>query len=67
MHSSWSISYALSNEQELVAVGTTQPEVIEHFVTIPYKEGNLYQELIAITIELTKDTQGTKIILQIEA
>jgi len=60
-HSSWSISYALSNEQELVAVGTIQPKVIEHLVSVTYKDSNLYQELMAIITELIKYIHGTKI------
>jgi len=47
-------------------MSTTQP-VIEHLMSITYKDSNIYQELMAIITELIKDTQRTKIILQIEA
>jgi len=48
-------------------MSTTQPKVIEHLMSITYKNSNIYQELMAIITELIKDTQRTKIILQIEA
>ncbi len=47
----------------MIVMSTIQPEVIEHLVSVTYKDSNLYQKLTAITIELMKDTQGTKIIL----
>lgn len=51
----------------MIVMSITQPKVIEHLMSITYKDSNIYQELMTIITELMKDTQGTKIILQIEA
>ena len=42
----------------MIAMSTTQPEVIEHLMSITYKDSNIYQELMAIITELMQGCSG---------
>lgn len=61
-----SLTYSLLDSKEFVAVNTTQEEAINQLINIPFGESNLYQEVVAITIEAMKETYGNKITSQIE-
>ena len=61
-----SLTYSLIDSKEFVAVNTTQEEAINQLINIPFGESNLYQEVVAITIEAMKETYGNKITPQIE-
>lgn len=61
-----SLTYSLLDSKEFVAVNTTQEEAINQLINIPFGESNLYQEVVAITIEAMKETYGNKITPQIE-
>lgn len=55
-----SIVYALTNQNELLAVSTTQEEVIKHLINIPVGESNLFQEMTKLLVDLMKLNYGNK-------